>query len=315
MTKRELGKSGISISPLVLGANVFGWTADKKRSFELLDRFADAGFQAIDTADMYSTWVSGNKGGESETIIGEWLAMRGNRSQMVIITKVGMEMPDGKGLSAAWIEKEVENSLRRLRTDHIDVYFSHIFDAEAPLEETLGAYDRLIKAGKVRTIGASNHSAEQLAAALEAARKAGLPRYEVLEPQYNLYDRATYEGALRDLAMAEQIGVTPYYGLARGFLTGKYRSEDDLGKSPRGGGARGYMNERGFGILAALDEVAATHNARPGEVAIAWLIAREGVTAPIASATTLDQLDSLIRATELALSTKDIARLEQASTW
>ncbi len=314
MAKRVLGNSGLSISPLVFGGNVFGWTADKAQSFALLDRFLDAGFETIDTADVYSSWVPGNSGGESETIIGEWVKSRGNRDRVILITKVGMELAsDRKGLSAAWIERAVEDSLRRLQTDRIDLYFSHLFDAEAPLEETLQAYQRLIEAGKVRAVGASNHSAEQLASALQLARDAGLPRYDVLQPQYNLYDRDSYDGALRDLAIAEGLGVITYYSLASGFLTGKYRSTDDLGKSPRGGGIERYLDARGLGILAALDEVAAAHGAAPAEVALVWLIAREGVTAPIASATRLDQLESLIRSTQLTLSADDISRLDQAS--
>ncbi|WP_442597714.1 aldo/keto reductase [Parapusillimonas sp. JC17] len=314
MTKRALGNTGISISPLVFGANVFGWTADKQRSFQLLDRFADAGFETLDTADVYSTWVPGNQGGESETIIGEWLKARGGRDRMVLITKVGMEMPsEGKGLASARIQRAVEESLRRLQTDHVDVYFSHVFDESIPVEETLQAYDRLITAGKVRAIGASNHSAAQLAAALKAANDAKLPRYEVLQPQYNLYDRASYDGDLRDLAMAEGLGVITYYSLASGFLTGKYRGRDDLKKSTRGGRIESYLDDRGMAILGALDEVAMAHNAEPAEVALAWLISRDGVTAPIASATSLDQLESLIRSTRLSLSAADIARLDRVS--
>jgi len=314
MSKRALGNTGISISPLVFGANVFGWTADKQRSFELLDRLADAGLETLDTADVYSSWVPGNQGGESETIIGEWLKSRGGRDRVVLITKVGMEMaPDRKGLSPAWIERAVEDSLRRLQTDHIDLYFSHIFDDTVPVEDTLRTYERLISAGKVRAIGASNHSAEQLASALKTAKDAGLPRYEVLQPHYNLYNRDTYDGALRDLAIAEGLGVITYFSLASGFLTGKYRSAADFEKSPRGSWIASYLNDRGLAILAALDEVAANHRATPAEVALAWLIAREGVTAPIASASNLDQLEGLIRATRLQLSAADIARLDQAS--
>lgn len=314
MTKRPLGRSGLSISPLVFGGNIFGWTADKARSFELLDRFLDAGFEAIDSADIYSTWIPGSTGGDSETIIGEWMKARGNRDKVVVITKVGMEMPgQGQGLSSAWIERSIEDSLRRLQTDYIDLYFSHIFDESVPVEETLQAHDRLIKAGKVRAIGASNHSAEQLAKALKAAADNGLMRYEVLQPQYNLYDRDSYDGALRDLAIAEGLGVITFYSLASGFLSGKYRSTEDFGKSPRGGGMGNYLNARGLRILAALDEVAAAHKAVPAAVALAWLIARNGVTAPIASATSLEQLDSLIRSTQLTLSPNEIALLNQAS--
>lgn len=313
MTKRPLGRSGLSISPLVLGGNVFGWTADKARAFELLDRFVEAGFETIDSADIYSTWVPGSTGGDSETIIGEWMKACGNRDKVTVITKVGMEMPDGQGLSADWIERSAEASLKRLQTDRIDLYFSHIFDETVPVEETLQAHDRLVKAGKVRTIGASNHTADQLARALKASADNGLARYEALQPQYNLYDRDGYDGPLRDLAMNEGLGVVTYYSLASGFLTGKYRSAEDFGKSPRGGGMGAYLNPRGLRILAALDEVAAAHGAAPAEVALAWLMAREGVTAPIASATRLDQLDSLIRSARLALSAQDIARLDQAS--
>ncbi|MFA7434511.1 MAG: aldo/keto reductase [Gemmobacter sp.] len=313
MTKRVLGGSGISISPLVFGGNVFGWTADKARSFALLDRFSEAGFETIDSADIYSNWVPGNSGGDSEKIIGEWMKARGNRDKVVVITKAGMKMADGEGLSPAWIERSVDDSLRRLQTDRIDLYFSHIFDGTVPVEETLATYDRLIKAGKIGAIGASNHSAEQLGQALKAATDNGLPRYEVLQPQYNLYDRDSYDGALRDLAISEGIGVITYYSLASGFLSGKYRSADDFGKSPRGGGIGGYLNERGLRILAALDEAAAAHQATPAEVALAWLIAREGVTAPIASATSIEQLESLIRSTKLTLSAEDIARLDTAS--
>lgn len=313
MTTRELGNTGIHIAPLVFGGNVFGWTADKQRSFELLDRFVDAGFNAIDTADMYSTWVPGNQGGESETIIGQWLASRGNRDRIVLFTKVGMEMPDGQGLSASWIEQSIENSLRRLQTDYVDVYFSHTHDNDVPVEETLQAYDKLIRAGKVRTVGASNHTAEQLDAALKAADSNSLPRYRVLQPEYNLHDRASYDGPLRDLAMQQGMGVVTYFSLASGFLSGKYRSDADLGKSARGGAIERYLTPRGMQILDALDEVAETHNATPAEVALAWLMARPGVTAPIASATRIQQLDSLVRSSQLALTDRDLSRLDQAS--
>lgn len=313
--KRPLGRTGLSISPLVFGGNVFGWTIDKKASFDILDRFVGAGFEAVDTADVYSIWKPGNQGGESETIIGEWMKARGNRDRIVLITKVGMEMgPDRKGLSVAWIERAVEDSLRRLQTDHIDVYLSHKFDPGAPHEETLGAYQKLLAAGKVRAIGASNFDAGQLRAALDTTAK-GLPRYEVLQPEYNLYDRQSYDGALRDLAMAEGLGVITYFSLAKGFLSGKYRSETDLGKSPRGKGVKGYLEARGFRILAALDAVAARYGAEPAEVALAWLMARPGVTAPIASATTPAQLDSLVKAASLSLAAEDMAALEEASRY
>ncbi len=314
MQKRPLGRTGLRIAPLVFGGNVFGWTADPKTSFDLLDRFVGAGFNAIDTADVYAAWAPGNKGGESETIIGEWMKSRGNRDRVVVITKVGSPMgPGKKGLSARYIAEAVEASLKRLQTDVIDLYLSHWPDPETPYEETLGAYRDLVRQGKVRFIGASNLDAAQLAASLEAARQKSLPHYDVLQPEYNLYDRASFDGPLRDLCIAEDIGVITYYSLAKGFLSGKYRSEADLGQSPRGGGVKAYLNARGRRILAALDSVAARRGAKPAEVALAWLIVRPGVTAPIASATSLEQVDSLIRAAELTLDAGDIEALDQAS--
>ncbi|HRQ65586.1 MAG TPA: aldo/keto reductase [Xanthomonadaceae bacterium] len=312
---RPLGRSGIEIAPFVLGANVFGWTADRERSFEILDRFAAGGYQAIDTADVYSTWVEGNSGGESESIIGEWLESRGNRHALVLITKVGGRIDGQRGLSAAWIERAVENSLQRLRTDYIDVYFSHFPDPDTPHEETLTAYQRLIDAGKVRAIGASNFSTEQVRAALDASAAGGLPRYELLQPRYNLYDRSDFEGPMRDLAIAEELGVITYSGLASGFLSGKYRSEADLSISPRGGGIARYLDARGLRILDALDEVAARHRAQPAEVALAWIVVSKGVTAPISSATSVEQLDSLLQAPVIAqaLTAEDIAMLDAAS--
>lgn len=311
--KRRLGQSEIEISPLVLGTNVFGWTADKARSFEIMDRFVDAGLQAIDTADIYSAWIEGNRGGESESIIGDWIESRKKRDAVVVITKVGMEMDGRKGLSSANIERAVEDSLRRLKTDYIDVYFSHQPDPQTPHEETLTAYQRLISAGKVRTIGASNYDVAQLQQALDVSAAGGLLRYEVLQPRYNLYDRSDLEGPLLDLAVARDIGVITYSSLASGFLTGKYRSEADLSQSQRGGRVSRYLNERGLRILAALDEVADQHNAELAEVSIAWIIARDGVTAPIASSTSVEQLDSQIRALELQLTAEDIAFLDSAS--
>jgi aryl-alcohol dehydrogenase-like predicted oxidoreductase len=312
MSKRELGRTGIRISPLVLGGNVFGWTADKARSHEILDRFVDSGLEAIDTADVYSRWVEGNKGGESETIIGEWIASRKARDRIVLITKVGFGMDQG-GLSADHIEQAVEASLRRLQTDHIDVYFSHKPDPATPHEETLRTYDKLIKAGKVRSIGASNFDAAKLRVALDLSAATGLPRYEVIEPEYNLYDRKNFDGPLRELATAEDLGVITYFSLAKGFLTGKYRDKADLGQSPRGGGVSNYMNERGFRILAALDDISARHGAKLAEIALAWIMAQPGITAPIASATSLEQLESLIRATGVTLSADEIARLDGLS--
>lgn len=311
--KRRLGRSDIEISPLVLGTNVFGWTADKARSFEIMDRFVDAGLQALDTADMYSTWADGNSGGEAESIIGDWIESRKKRDSVVVITKVGMEMNGRKGLSPANIERGVEDSLRRLKTDYIDVYFSHQPDSQTPHEETLAAYQRLISAGKVRTIGASNYDVAQLRQALDVSTANGLPRYEVLQPRYNLYDRGDLDGPLLDLAVAQGIGVITYSSLASGFLTGKYRSEADLSQSQRGGSVSQYLNERGLQILAALDEVAGKHDAELAEVSLAWIIARDGVTAPIASSTSVEQLDSQIRALELQLTAEDIALLDKAS--
>ncbi len=314
MEKRALGKSGISIPPLVFGGNVFGWTADRATSFRLLDALVDAGFNAIDTADMYSTWVPGHQGGESETVIGNWLKQRGGRDKLSIFTKVGMAMGSGgKGLSKRWITEEIERSLARLQTDYIDLYQSHVDDEETPLEETLGAYASLIEQGKVRAIGASNYTAPRLKQALATSAKLGLPRYEALQPHYNLVERAIFETDLEPLCRAEKLGVINYYALASGFLTGKYRSEADLSKSPRGAGVKKYLDARGRRILKALDDVAASHAATPGQVAIAWLIARPSVTAPIASATSLDQLQDLLKAAMLQLKPKEIEALNQAS--
>ncbi|SOD41700.1 aldo/keto reductase [Nitrosovibrio sp. Nv4] len=313
--KRPLGRTGLEIAPLVFGGNVFGWTVDQQTAFMLLDRFVEGGLNAIDTADAYSTWVPGNQGGESETIIGNWFkASPARREKMVLITKVGAQLvEDKKGLSAKRIAEAAENSWRRLQTDYIDLYLSHRPDPETPVDETLRAYENLIRQGKVKAIGASNYNAVQLREALTIASKQCLPRYEVLEPEYNLYDRSGYEGELRDLCIEEGLGVITYYSLASGFLSGKYRSQDDLGKSVRGRGASKYLNDRGFRILHALDTVAGVHGAAPAEVALAWLIAREGVTAPIASATNVQQVDSLIRAAHLRLSISDTELLSAAS--
>jgi aryl-alcohol dehydrogenase-like predicted oxidoreductase len=314
MQTRRLGRTDLSIAPLVLGGNVFGWTADKKTSFEVLDRFAAAGLTAIDTADVYSAWAPGNSGGESETIIGEWMKARGNRSRVIVITKVGSPMGKGKeGLKASYIAEAVEASLKRLQTDAIDLYLSHWPDMATPVEETLGAYQRLIKEGKIRWCGASNLSVKLLEAALAASKAKGLPRYEVLQPEYNLADRHEFEGGLADLCQREQIGVITYFSLAKGFLTGKYRSEADLSKSPRGDGVKAYLNPRGFRILDTLEAVAASHKAKPAEVALAWAMTRPGVTAPIASATSIEQTESLVRATELALTAADMDALNKAS--
>ena len=314
MQKRRLGHTDLAIAPVVFGGNVFGWTADRMTSFDLLDRFVAAGLNAIDTADVYSKWALGNVGGESETIVGEWLKASGKRNAVTIVTKVGSEMgPGKKGLAAAYVEQAVEASLKRLGVDAIDLYLSHWPDDSVPHAETLGAYQRLIAKGKIRWCGASNFSAAQLSAALQTSRAQGLPRYEVLQPEYNLYDRNGFEGALRDLCVAEEVGVVTYYSLAKGFLAGKYRTPADLGQSPRGGGVRGYLNPRGLRIVDALASVASRHGAKSAEVALAWLIAQPGVTAPIASATSLAQVDSLIRAATLALSADDLAALDSAA--
>ncbi len=314
MEKRKLGNSALAIQPLMFGGNVFGWTADEAMSFKLLDGFVDAGLDAIDTADVYSRWAPGNKGGESEAILGKWLKARGGRSKVVIATKAGNEMaPDKKGLSKAYILRAVEDSLKRLQTDYIDLYQSHIDDAATPLDETLSAYQRLIEQGKVRVIGCSNYTAPRLTEALQTSSTKKLPRYESLQPHYNLYERAGFEAELEPVCLKEKVGVIPYYSLASGFLTGKYRSEADFGKSPRGGRMKSYLNERGLRILKALDDIAARTRSKPGSVALAWLMARPSITAPIASATNMDQLEDLVAATRLKLDKEAIAQLDAAS--
>ena len=315
MNPRPLGRSGLRIAPLVFGGNVFGWTVDQPTAFRLLDRFVDAGFNAVDTADVYSRWVTGNRGGESETMIGNWLkASPARRPHLVLITKVGMAPgADGRGLSAQNIATRVEESLRRLQTAYIDLYLSHRPDNNTPIEETLRAYESLIQAGKVRAIGSSNSTAAGLRDALDAAAAKKLPRYEVEQPEYNLCERKKFEGPLRDLCIAEGLGVIVYYSLASGFLSGKYRSKADLEKSARRSGVEKYLDERGFRVLKALDTIAERHSAKPAEVALAWLIAREGVTAPISSATSLEQLDSFVRAAQLKLSAEEIQSLTAAS--
>jgi aryl-alcohol dehydrogenase-like predicted oxidoreductase len=311
---RKLGNSGLDVSPLMLGGNVFGWTVDEPASFKILDAYVDAGLNFIDTADIYSTWVSGHTGGESETIIGNWLKASGKRSKIVLATKVGMQMPAGKGLKRAYIFQAVEDSLRRLQTDHIDLYQSHEDDPSTPLEETMGAFAELIKQGKVRAIGASNYTADRLAEALNVSRQHSFPAYQCLQPKYNLYERAEYEAALEPLILKEGIGVIPYYGLASGFLTGKYRSESDAHKSARGAGVvKKYLNERGVRILGALDQVAKVYGSTPGKCALAWLMARPGVAAPIASATSVEQVHDLVEATELELDSASIRVLNEAS--
>jgi aryl-alcohol dehydrogenase-like predicted oxidoreductase len=314
MDKRKLGGSGIEIPPLIFGGNVFGWTADEATSFRLLDALMDAGFNAIDTADVYSVWARGHQGGESEIVIGNWLKRRGRRDDVIIATKVGAVMGTGeKGLSRAWIMKEVDASLKRLGIGTIDLYQAHRDDPDTPQEETAQAFADLVKQGKVRALGASNFSAARLKSALEISRRNGLPRYESLQPHFNLVERSVYEAELEPLCLAEGLGVINYYALAAGFLTGKYRSEADLSKSPRGGGVKKYLNERGLGVLKALDEVAARHKATQAQVALAWLIARPSVTAPIASATSIEQLQDILKSVQLKLTAQDIESLNKAS--
>ncbi|MDR3493912.1 MAG: aldo/keto reductase [Ancalomicrobiaceae bacterium] len=315
MDKRRLGRSDLFVSPICFGGNVFGWTADEARSHELLDAFIDRGASFIDTADVYSRWVQGNSGGDSEAIIGRWLKRRGGRDKLIIATKVGMDMGDGKvGLAPAYIRRAVEDSLRRLQTDHIDLYQSHTDDPATPLEATLEAYARLIEEGKVRFIGASNYSAERLAAALDLAEKDGYPRYQTIQPEYSLYCRASYEAELQPLAVEREISCISYFSLANGFLSGKYRSEKDLAQSKRGERAVGkYLNERGFRILDALRQVAGEATASMASVALAWLMTRASVAAPIASATSIAQVEDLIAAARLTLSAEAVERLTEAS--
>jgi aryl-alcohol dehydrogenase-like predicted oxidoreductase len=315
MTKRPLGRSGLSIAPLALGGNVFGWTIDQPTSFKVLDAFVDSGFDLIDTANVYSTWVPGNQGGESETIIGNWLQSTGKRDKIVLATKVGMPMGDGsKGLRMDGILRSAEASLKRLKTGVIDLYFSHQDDPETPLDETLSAYDQLIKSGKVRAIGASNYTAPRLTEALNVSAGKNFASYTSLQPEYNLYDRKGFEESLEPLCLKQGLGVVCYYSLASGFLTGNYRSQADLGKSARGARIGGkYLNDRGTRVLAALDEVSAAHRTVPAVIALAWLIQRKGVTAPIASATSVEQLSELVKAAEITLTASEVGRLDQAS--
>ena len=329
MNTRELGHSGIQVPVLCFGGNVFGWTADQARSFELLDALLETGLNFVDTADVYVQWVPGNAGGESETILGNWFAARRNRDKVILATKVGMKMGEGKrGLSRKYIREAVEASLRRLQTDYIDLYQSHRDDELTPQAETLAAYGELIQEGKVRAIGASNFTPARLQSALEVSRKHKLPRYESLQPEYNLYDRAEYESALspqqakpglaggpglQQVCVSNGLGVLPYFSLASGFLTGKYRSLQDASGKAREARVKKYFNPRGMRILAALDEVARETNSKPGQVALAWLMARSGVTAPIASATTVEQLHELVASTRLQLSAAAIQALDEAS--
>eukprot|EP01037_Dinobryon_pediforme_P000818 gene818-822_t len=316
MNKREIGTSGIKVYPMSFGGNVFGWTIDEQQSFTILDKFADSGLDFIDTADVYSAWAPGNKGGESETIIGNWLKRSGKRDKIIIATKVGKPMGDGKkGLSRKYITAAVEASLKRLQTDYIDLYQSHDDDKDTPLLETLETFTDLIKQGKVRAIGASNYDGIRLKEALQVSKDNDLAAYQCLQPEYNLYTREYYEKELEPVCRERNIGVISYYSLASGFLTGKYRSENDLSQSSRGQGVKKFLNPRGYKILAALDKIAAEVNSTPASVALAWVIARPGITAPIASATSLNQLEALIKATELELSSDAIDQLNSASSY
>lgn len=315
MEKRVIGRSELKVAPLGLGGNVFGWNADEKASFAVLDAFVAKGFNLIDTADVYSAWKPGNRGGESEAIIGKWMKTRGNRASIVLTTKVGSEMgPGKKGLSRRYVESAVDASLKRLATDYIDLYLSHWEDPSVSIEETLATYADLVQAGKVRVIGNSNHSAQTMRQALAISARHGWPRFENLQTHYNLYERAGYETELEAFCHENQIGVTSYFSLAKGFLSGKYRTPADFAKSAaRGDDMKDYLNERGLRILAALDAVTRAHDAKPAQVAIAWLIARPGLVAAIASATSVEQLQDLIKATELNLTSEDIRQLDQAS--
>jgi aryl-alcohol dehydrogenase-like predicted oxidoreductase len=314
MEKRQLGQSSLHVYPITFGGNVFGWTADQAMSFKLLDGFVAAGFNFIDSADVYSRWVPGNTGGESEVIIGNWLKARGGRDKVIIATKLGIEIAPGKkGLSRKYMMQAVEDSLRRLQTDYIDLYQSHRDDPETPIEETLSAYADLVKQGKVREIGASNFSAPRLAESLKISKEKGLPRYESLQPQYSLVERAEFEGPIEELCLQEKIGVIGFYSIASGFLTGKYRSAADAEGRARGSRVTKYLTDYGFGVIAALDDVAKRYNALPVQIAMAWLMARPSVTAPIASATNLDQLAELLKSAEIKLDADAIEQIDKAS--
>lgn len=310
---RPLGRSGLSTPPLVLGGNVFGWTCDEAQGFAVLDAFVAGGGRMIDTADMYSNWIPGLSGGESETMIGNWLASRGARDKVLIATKVGRDKPPFAGLSRAAIIGAVEQSLRRLRTDYIDVYFAHMDDAAVPLEETLGAFDALVKAGKVRALGASHYSVARLAEAEAISAAQGLARYNVLQPRYSLLARDGYEGAVQDWCAANEVGVVPFYALASGFLTGKYRSAADLAGRERASEVEKYLTDTGFAVLGALDTVAVETRASPGQIALAWVAAQPGVTAPIASATSVAQVEELLAVLDLTLTPDQLALLNRAS--
>lgn len=314
MEMRKLGRSSLETAPLVFGGNVFGWTTDEAMSFKLLDAFVDAGFTLIDTADVYSKWFPGNKGGESEVIMGNWLASRGNRDKVVIASKFGLEWGPGQvGLSPKYMMESIEGSLRRLKTDYIDLYQSHVDDPDTPIEATLEAYARLIEQGKVREIGASNFSAERFKESLDISTSQGLPRYQTLQPHYSLVERDIFEGPLQDVCVAEDISVISFFSLASGFLTGKYRSRADMEGQARGVRVEQYCNDRGFAIVAALDVIADRHNAKPGQIALAWLMTRPAVAAPIASATNMEQFAELIASVDIKLTQEDIDYLDKAS--
>lgn len=315
MEKRKLGKSSLSVAPLALGCNVFGWTIDEKTSFTILDAFTDAGFNLLDTADVYSRWKPGNAGGESETIIGNWLKKSGKREKIVLATKVGSDMGEGKNLTKPYILKAVENSLKRLQTDYIDLYQTHFDDDKTSVEETLDAYGQLVNEGKVRVIGASNLSPERFLASLEASKKFGFPLYQSFQPEYNLCVRNKFEKEIEPICLQHQVGVISYFSLASGFLTGKYRSENDLNQSARGGAVKKYLNERGFRILKTLDQVAKDHNTTQASIALAWVMARPSITAPITSATTLGQLHDLCQSAEILLDKNSIELLNEVSAW
>lgn len=316
MEKRIFGATEMQVAPLAFGGNVFGWTIDEARSFELLDRFVAEGFNLVDTADVYSAWAPGNKGGESETIIGNWMKKRKNRSEVIIATKVGGDMGKGKSLSKQWIMEACEDSLRRLQTDHIDLYQTHWDDASTTVGETLEAYAQLVKEGKVRAIGTSNMSPERLKESLAYSRAHKLPAYQSLQPEYNLYNRENYETQYEEIVKEERMAVMCYYSLASGFLTGKYRSEEDVNKSARGGGVvKNYLNDRGLRILKALDEVSERYGSQPATVALAWLIARKSISAPIASATSIPQLEELMKSAQLGLDEDAVKLLDEASAY
>ena len=314
MDKRPLGHSGLNAAPLALGGNVFGWTADEASSFAILERFVEHGFDLVDTANVYSTWVPGHAGGESESVIGRWFRKSGKRDRVLLATKVGMAMGGEKGLRRAQIERQVEESLKRLQTDRIDLYQTHIDDPDTPLEETLGALAALVKSGKVRAIGASQYNGERLRASLDASRRLGLPRYETLQPEFNLHDRAGFEAELQPIALEYGLAVIPFFGLAKGFLSGKYRKPADIEGRPRAAGLKKYFEgDRGMRILAALDAVAQDFCATPAQVSLAWIMAQPSIAAPIASVTSVAQLDEIAGAARLRLDANAIERLDAAS--